>query len=119
MAFDELLAERIRCFFLEKGTAFEEKKMMGGLCFMVDHKMCCGTHTDKHSGENLIMLRVGEVAAEILIEQPHVRPMNFTGRPMKGYLFVAEGGFSNKTNLHKFLQLCLDFNPQAKASRKK
>ena len=47
MAYDEYLADRIRRVFAEKHTSYSEKKMMGGLCFMVDEKMCCGIHFDK------------------------------------------------------------------------
>lgn len=94
---------------------------MGGLCFMVEEKMCCGVHIDKKSESSLLMIRVGESVAEELLEsgEPEVEPMDFTGRPMKGYLFVSETGFKTKKSLGRFIQLCLDFNPRAKASRKK
>ena len=119
MAYDELLADRIRCFFDDQGVAFEDKKMMGGLCFMVDSKMCCGTHTDKKTGDDLLMARIGEEAYPTALDSPHCMPMDFTGRPMKGFVFIESLGFTKDKDLHHWLQLCLDFNPLAKASKKK
>ena len=121
MAYDELIADRIRLAFANHKADFTEKKMMGGLCFMVDEKMCCGAHIDKKSESSLLMIRVGEQVAEELLEsgETHIEPMDFTGRPMKGYLFVSEAGFKAEKSLRRFIKLCLDFNPLAKASRKK
>jgi len=78
MAFDELLADRIRAFFGQSGADFEEKKMMGGLCIMVESKMCCGTHIDKNSQQSLLMARVGPDNYEAYLEREHVLPMDFT-----------------------------------------
>ena len=121
MAYSEIIADRIRIAFAGRNTDFTEKKMMGGLCFMVDEKMCCGVHIDKKSEASLLMIRVGEKVAEELLESgdPDVEPMDFTGRPMKGYLFVGETGFNTGKSPGRFIQLCLDFNPLAKASRNK
>ena len=63
MAYDELLADRIRQAFKEKKTSFTEKKMFSGLCFMVDEKMCCGIHFDKKKNTDLLMARIGEEAS--------------------------------------------------------
>ena len=119
MAYDEFIADRIRQTFREKQTAFEEKKMIGGLCFMVDGKMCCGTHFDKKREMDLIMARIGEEAAEKVKDRPGCQPMDFTGRPMRGYVFISPEGFDTDTDLEFWLQLCIDFNPFAKASKKK
>jgi hypothetical protein len=119
MAFQEETLQRIRSILYTKGTAFDEKAMFAGVCIMVDEKMCCGTHVDKKSGENMLLCRIGEAAAEAALEEPHVVPMNFTGKPMKGYVFVTEEGFKKDKDLAKWLQLCIDFNPQAKRSKKK
>jgi len=119
MAYDELLGERIKNTLTAKGVAFTHKKMMGGLCFLVDDKMLCGIHIDKKYGDSLLMARIGEAAYENEISKEECLPMDFTGRPMRGYAFVTPKGFDNDDNLAYWLQLCLDFNPLAKASKRK
>lgn len=119
MAYDEFLADRIRRSLKEKQTPFSELKMMGGLCFKVDDKMLCGIHTDKKFGDNLLMGRIGEEAYADQIAKPVCLPMDFTGRPMKGYIFVTPEGFDSDDDLSYWLDLCLDYNPLAKASKKK
>ena len=92
MAYDEIIADRIRLAFANRNSDFTEKKMMGGLCFMIEEKMCCGVHIDKKSASSLLMIRVGEKVAEEFLEtgEPHIEPMDFTGQPMKGYLLSAK-----------------------------
>lgn len=119
MAYDEHLAERIRRVLIEKKAPFEEKKMMGGLCFLVDEKMACGVHFDKKKQTDLIMARIGEEASISAMRKEGCHPMDFTGRPMKGYVFISPEGFDKDEDLEYWLQLCLDFNPLAKASKKK
>ena len=92
---------------------------MGGLCFKVDNKMLCGIHLDKKYGDNLLMARIGESVYEAELDKPECLPMDFTGRPMKGYIFVTPQGFDLDDDLAHWLQLCIDFNPLAKASKKK
>ena len=118
MAFSEEFVQRIRLILLEKGVEFYEKKMFAGVCFMVDDKMCLGTHIDKQSGESLLMCRVGESAYEDALEQRYVTPMEFTGKPMIGYVYVTESGLQKEKDLAIWLQKCLDFNPLAKKSKK-
>ena len=119
MPFDEKVASLIRRVLDEKGTQFTEKQMFSGICFMVDDKMLCGTHIDKKSGENFLLCRIGDKAYETAIERDDCIPMEFTGRAMKGYVFVLEAGFRSKKDLSHWLQLCLDYNPDAKKSKKK
>ncbi len=119
MAYDDYLAERIRRLLKEKRTPFEEMKMMGGLCFKVDNKMLCGIHIDKKYGDSLLMARIGEDAYETAIRNKHCLPMDFTGRPMRGYIFVTPEGFDAEEDLSHFLDLCLAFNPLAKSSKPK
>lgn len=118
MAYDELLADRIRNIFLEKKAGFSEKKMMGGLCFMVNDKMCCGIHFDKKKNTDLLMARIGEEACEIAMKRPGCHSMDFTGKPMKGYVFVTPDGFDQEDDLNYWIQLCLDFNPLAASYKK-
>ena len=113
MAYDEYLAERIDRVLKEKGVVYEAKKMMGGLCYMVDDKMCVGVHTAQ------IMARINPDFYQEALQQPGCKEMNFTGRPMKGFVFVDTDGIDTDEQLEYWVQLCLDFNPLAKSSKKK
>jgi len=113
MAYDEHLADRIRQGFAELHVPAEEKKMMGGLCFMVNDKMCAGV-----VGEEL-MARIDPAVYEQMLRRPGAREMDFTGRPMKGFVFVEPEGLDDESDLLAWLQLCLDYNPKAKASRRR
>ncbi|MEP1490134.1 MAG: TfoX/Sxy family protein [Algibacter sp.] len=117
MAYDEYLADRIRRVLNDKNKVFSELKMMGGLCFKVDNKMLCGIHIDKKFGDSLLMARIGETIYENELEKPHCLPMDFTGRPMRGYIFVTPDGFDTEEDLEYWIDLCLNFNPLAKSSK--
>lgn len=119
MAYDEFLADRIRRVLKEQHLHFGELKMMGGLCFKVDDKMLCGIHIDKKYGDSLLMARIGEVEYQKQAEKPECLPMDFTGRPMRGYVFVTPDGFDSDDDLSFWIGLCLRFNPMAKASKKR
>ncbi len=119
MAYDEYLADRIRQILKEENSEFGEMKMMAGLCFKVDDKMLCGIHKDKKLGVDLLMARIGEEAYPEAIKHPEVLPMDFTGRPMKGYVFIKPDGFDLDKDLEYWIKLCLAFNPLAKASKKR
>lgn len=113
MAYDENLADRLRMALKEKKVAYLEKKMMGGLCFMVDDKMCVGII------KNNLMARIDPGIYEETIARPGCKPMDFTGRPMKGFVFVEPHGIDMDEDLDHWVQLCLDYNPKAKAGKKK
>ena len=113
MAYSEELAERLRACFAGRSIDFEEKKMMGGLCFLVDGKMCVGVTTED------LMVRLDPEIYEEALEKEGSRPMDFTGRPMKGFVFVDESGMKGKAALAYWVDLALDFNPRARSSRKK
>jgi hypothetical protein len=85
MAYDEGLADRVRDV-LAPQAGLTERKMFGGLAFMLDGHMCCGI-----VGSDL-MLRLGVDGADATLARPHVRPMDFTGKPMSGMVFVAPEG---------------------------
>ena len=119
MAYDEFLADRIRRVFKEKRVKFTEKKMFGGLCFMVDDKMCIGLDQEKSKKQNRVMARIGENAYADALKKRGVRPMTFTGRAMKGYVFIDPEGVDTEPELEYWVSHCLDFNPLAKRSRKK
>ncbi|PNQ72572.1 RNA methyltransferase [Hanstruepera neustonica] len=118
MAYDAFLADRIRQQLHEKHIGFTELKMMGGLCFKVDDKMLCGIHIDKKYGDSLLMARIGEETYKNEIDKRYCLPMDFTGRPMKGYIFVTPDGFDQDSQLAYYLDLCLAYNPLAKASKR-
>lgn len=119
MAYDEYLADRIKRTLKELGADYTSKNMMGGHMFSLDDKMLCGIHIDKKFGDSLLMARIGEEAYAREIEKENVLPMDFTGRPMKGYIFVTPDGFDMDDDLAYWLQLAIDFNPLAKASKKR
>ena len=77
--------------------------MFGGIAFMVAGNMCCGL-----TGEDL-MLRLGEDGADAALEQPHTRPMDFTGRPMKGYVYVGPRGTAADDDLRSWVDRALGF----------
>jgi TfoX/Sxy family transcriptional regulator of competence genes len=85
MAYDEDLADRVRAV-LPRGEAVTERQMFGGLAFMLGGHMFCGVVKDA------LMLRLGPEAAGRALDRPHVRPMDFTGRPMRGMVFVDPEG---------------------------
>ncbi|NNC46527.1 MAG: TfoX/Sxy family protein [Winogradskyella sp.] len=113
MAYDEFLADRIKTTFSSKSILFIEKNMMGGLCFMVNDKMCAGV-----VGNNL-MARIGPEIYETAISKPFCKPMDFTGRPLRGFVFVEPEGIDLDNKLDYWIQLCIDYNPKAKSSKKK
>ena len=86
---------------------------------MVDEKMCCGIHFDKKKNMDLLMARIGEEASVEALRSTGCHPMDFTGRPMRGYVFISPEGFDTDDSLDHWIQLCVDFNPFAKASKKK
>ncbi len=102
MAFDEALADRLRV--LLSGTPdVVEKKMFGGLAFMVNGHMCVGIVGDD------LMVRTGPDGFDDALAQPHARPMDFTGRPMRGWLYVAPEGFRGARDLKAWVQRGLRF----------
>lgn len=119
MAYDEFIADRIRRAFKELKADVGEMKMMGGLLFKMNEKMLCGIHIDKKYGDTLLMARIGEEAYLKEIDKEETLPMDFTGRPLKGYIFVTPDGIDMEEDLKYWLQLCIDFNPLAKASKKR
>jgi TfoX/Sxy family transcriptional regulator of competence genes len=102
MAYDEKLAGRIRALLSRSGE-FDERKMFGGIAFMVDGHMCCGL-----IGRTL-MLRVGTEAYEEALRKPHTRMMDFTGRPMKGYIYVDPPALKTAAGLASWLDRGLTF----------
>ncbi len=112
MAYNEKLADRIRETLVDVPKV-EEKFMFGGVCFMVDGKMCIGVVKDE------MMCRIDPEMEDTVLEKTGCRQMDFTHRPMKGYVYVSDEGMKKKKDLEYWVGLCLEFNSKAKASKKK
>ena len=112
MAYNEYLGERIQTSLTNQGVRFEEKSMMGGLVFMVDDKMCVGVVK-----ENL-MCRIDPEIYEIALKRKGCIPMDFTGKTMKGFVFVEPEGIDLDEELDYWIELALEYNPTAKSSKK-
>lgn len=97
MAYDEALAERIRVV-LARRRGVTERKMFGGIAFLIGGNMCCGVV----KGD--LMVRVGPEAYEKLLAESGARPMDFTGRPMKGMLYVGAKAIGDKRSLAKWVE---------------
>ena len=103
MAYDEITAERVRDVLSNRRDVVE-KKLMGGLCFMVCGAMCCSV-----SGRGGLLVRVGADAQERALAEPHVSPMRMAGRTAKGFVRVAPEGYRTKAALKKWIARGLDF----------
>ena len=102
VSYDEATAERIRRI-LSRRRDVVEKKMFGGLCFMVNGGMCCGLTSAA------LMVRVGRDRHRGALAQPHARPMDFTGRPLAGMVYVDPKGYRTDAGLAKWVQRGTDF----------
>ena len=112
MAYNEKLANRVRELLLTKKSV-KEKNMMGGLTFMVNNKMCVGILNDD------LMARIDPEISMAVLDKRGCREMDFTGRPMKGFVFVEPTGSDIENDLEYWIKLALEFNPKAKSSKNK
>jgi TfoX/Sxy family transcriptional regulator of competence genes len=113
MAYNKQLADRVRELISITHTITEEKKMFGGLCFMVNGKMCIGVEKER------LMVRLNPDLTDEVLEKEGCRPMDFTGKIMKGYVFVNIEALNTKKKLAYWINLALDYNAIAKATKKK
>jgi hypothetical protein len=111
MAYDEKLAGRVRNL-LTRRRGFAEKKMFGGLCFMLQGKMVCGVLKED------LVLRVGPENYAKALARPHVRPMDFTGRPLKGFVFVGPGGCRTENSLSNWIREAVEYAASLPANSK-
>src|SRR5210317_561585 len=96
MAYNEKIETRIKAIvFGWKNT--QDKKMFGGICHLLNGNMFCGVHKE------FLILRLGQDKAEDALKLPHIRPFDITGRPMKGWVMVAQGGFKSDKELKNWL----------------
>lgn len=110
MSYNEKLADRIRKR-LSRIRGVEEKKMMGGLVFMVKNKMCVGIFKDE------LMCRIDPDIREEVLRKPGCHVMELNGRPLKGFVLVNETGMKTAKTFDYWIGLSLDFNKKAKASK--
>jgi len=113
MVYSDYLVGRVSQFLNEKSVAFIKKKMMGGFLFMVNNKMYVVVFEEE------IMARIHPDIYELSLKKEGCNEMNFTGKSIKGFVFLSEEAIDLDENLNYWLQLALDFNPFAKASKKR
>ena len=99
MAFDEGVAERLREVFAGQDD-ITEKEMFGGIAFMHRGNMCCGIVND------ILMARVGPEAYIDALDKPHARKMDFTGKPLTGFVYIDPPGFAEDAQLRDWVALC-------------
>lgn len=112
MAYDETLAERIRKR-LATLPNIEEKKMMGGLTFMYNDKMCVGVYKDQ------LMCRIDPAQHEQAIKRPGCKTMDFTSRPMIGFVLIDDPGMKTQKEFDFWIGMALEFNSRAKSGKRK
>lgn len=113
MSIQEFLIDRVANEFDKRGVVYSTKKMFGGVCFMVDDKMCVGT------AKRRLMVRFDPADHEKIMAMDGAEPMDFTTKVMKGFIFVADHAIETDDELGKWIDLALEYNPRAKSSKKK
>lgn len=113
MAYDTHLAERLRTFLEPYALDITEKKMFGGLAFMVNDKMCINVSKDR------LMCRYDPALSEEVSLRPGYEQMIMKGREMNGYCYVHPEGFVSEEDLRYWVELCIEFNDRAKSSKRK
>ncbi|NOX59320.1 MAG: TfoX/Sxy family protein [Planctomycetes bacterium] len=102
MAYDENLAARVRAL-LRRRNGFSEKKMFGGVCFLLNGNMCCGVTP------NELMLRLGAEGAADALKEPNTREMDFTGKPMRSMIYVDPEGYDSDPELKSWVTQAAKF----------
>jgi TfoX/Sxy family transcriptional regulator of competence genes len=111
VAYSQELLERIRAVLADR-TDVVEKKMFGGVAFMVAGRMACGPHGDR------LIIRIGDEAAKKFVGRPHVKPMDFTGRVLKSFATVEPEGIRTEAQLRKWVLMAAEFASQDVARSK-
>lgn len=112
MSYNQYIANRIR-EQLQELTGVDEKEMMGGLSFMLNNKMCVGVINDE------MICRIDPSDYEAALEKTGCSEMDFTGRPMKGWVMINESGLKTEKELKEWIDKAVEFNKYAKQSKKK
>ena len=102
MAYDEILTAKIRQL-LGRRKNLTEKKMFGGVGFMLNGNICCG------AWKEFLILRLGEDAARLVLREEHARPFDITGRPMRGWAMVEPAGWRDRASLARWISWAVEF----------
>jgi len=102
MPYNKNIDERVAAI-VSRWSGTERRKMFGGVCYLLSGNMVCGVYKE------YMILRLGEKGAGEALRSTHVRPFDITGRPMKGWVMVQEGGFKTKDELKDWLEEARDF----------
>lgn len=113
MAYNQKLADMTRELISRTHKKVDEKAMFGGLCFMVNDKMCVGVEKER------LMVRLDPAKYDEVMENEGCKPMDFTGKIMRGYVFVDADVLTTKEKLAYWIDLAFEFNKIAGASKKK
>jgi TfoX/Sxy family transcriptional regulator of competence genes len=112
MAYNQKIADQIREMLVDQ-LQVEEKEMMGGVAFMVNAKMCVGVIKDD------MMARIDPEVYNEALEKTGCRPMDFTGKTMRGWVFISPEGIEKIKDMEYWIKLALEFNKISKPSKKK
>jgi TfoX/Sxy family transcriptional regulator of competence genes len=113
MAFNEKMADSVREIISQTHNNIEEKRMFGGLCFMVNDKMCVGVESQR------LMVRFDPARIDEIMEKEGCMPMDFTNKVMKGFAFVDSSVLNTKKKLEYWIKVALEYNQFAKSYKKK
>lgn len=113
MAYSELVAKRIVEKLNASGVVFTEKKMFGGIAYMINDKMCVGVTKEQ------MMLRVMDEHFDALVEENYVHAMSMRGKTMRGFLFIDQEAFSNDADLNRLVSMGLEFGEKGELKSKK
>lgn len=102
MAYDKALAERLAEIIAGR-SGMKEKRMFGGICYMLNGNMCVGIHKDN------VIVRIGEDTAEKIMMEPYVKPMDITGKVMKGWAMIGPDGITKDKSLERFCSFAIEF----------
>jgi len=106
--YSEFLADRVRQRLNSQNHVIENK-MMSGLIFMINSKMCIGIDTDRKTGQDRLMVRIGKADYEKFLKRKGCREMDFTGKPMKGFIFIYPDGSDYEKDLDFWVNKALEF----------
>jgi TfoX/Sxy family transcriptional regulator of competence genes len=112
MAYNEELTKQVRVA-LSHLSNVEEKRMFRGVVFMVNDKMCIS------AGDDELMFRIDPAIHDEVVKKKSVRPVIMKGKKYKGYVYVNEKSIRNEKDFNYWINLALDFNKKAKASKKR
>src|SRR5688572_32371003 len=111
MGYNESLADRVHGILEDRKVKHTDKKMFGGICFLVDDKMLMGVEKER------LMVRIDPEDESKALKKKGAKPMDFTGRIMKGFLFIDDDAVDMDKELEYWIDLCMKYNPKAKASK--